>query len=36
VIVDDVKCFDHFCNLKALVESVEKDEDLKYTSVNDK
>jgi hypothetical protein len=34
--VDDVKCFDHFCNLKAFVQSAENSEDLKSSSVSDK
>jgi hypothetical protein len=34
VIVDDVKCFDQFCNLKTFVECAQNDEDFKSASVS--
>jgi hypothetical protein len=36
VIVDDVKCFHQFCNLKTFVQSVWNDEDFKSASVHGK
>jgi hypothetical protein len=34
--VDDVNCFDQFCNLKTFVESAQNDENFKSASVSDK
>jgi hypothetical protein len=36
VIVDDVRCFDHLCNPKTFLQSVENSGDFKSVSVSDK
>jgi hypothetical protein len=36
VIVDDVKCFEKFCYLKAFVKNVQNNKDFKSASVSDK